>query len=68
MQNAAPLDKSNTSVDFYETVIIKKNFQMTILITKNSANEMSDCQQYFERALAKGKKNNFRIPTWMKTS
>ena len=24
MQNAAPLDKSNTSVDFYENVIIKK--------------------------------------------
>ena len=40
---------------------------MTILITKNSANETSDCQQFFERALAKGKKNNFRIPTWMKT-
>ena len=40
---------------------------MTILITKNSANETSDCQQFFERALAKRKKNNFRIPTWMKT-
>ena len=27
----------------------------------------SDCQQYCERALEKGKKNNFRIPSWIKT-
>ena len=26
----------------------------------------SDCQQYFERVLAKGKRNDFRMPTWMK--
>ena len=40
-QKPPPVDEINTSVNFYENVIIKIRSRMTTLITKNSTNEIS---------------------------